>query len=40
MTELITTEAFGILELTPNWLRVFPGTMLTQRSGTVHTWRR
>ena len=33
-------EAFGILELTPNWLRVFPGTMLTQGSGTVHTWRR
>jgi hypothetical protein len=31
-------EAFGMLRLTPTWLRVFPGTLLTRGEGTVSTW--
>ncbi len=32
-------DAFGILRLTPRWLRVFPGTVLMTGQGQVLTWR-
>ncbi len=32
------SEAFGILRLEPFRLRVFPGTLLTQGTGTLLTW--
>jgi hypothetical protein len=31
---------FGVLRLTPNWLRVMPGTVMTARQGELLTWRR
>lgn len=33
-----TAEAFGILRLTPTWLRVFPGTVLMGQGGEILTW--
>jgi pyridoxine/pyridoxamine 5'-phosphate oxidase len=33
------SEAFGVLRLAPTYLRVFPGTLLTQREGEQLTWR-
>jgi len=33
-------DAFGLLQLTPQRLRVFPGTMLLTGTGVIHTWRR
>ncbi len=32
-------EAFGVLRLEPSALRVFPGTLLTEGRGDIHTWR-
>lgn len=32
------SEAFGILRLEPTRLRVFPGTLLLQGTGTLRTW--
>ena len=32
-------DTFGVLRLTPTWLRVFPGTVLTSGEGDVPTWR-
>jgi general stress protein 26 len=31
---------FGVLRLSPTWLRVMPGTLMTAGVGDVHTWRR
>ncbi len=31
-------EAFGILHLEPNWLRVQPGTLMTAGTGELLTW--
>ena len=36
---LFVSEAFGVLRLAPTYLRVFPGTLLTQREGELLTWR-
>ena len=33
-------EAFGVLELTPQRLRVFPGTLLLAGQGELLTWRQ
>lgn len=33
-----TGPAFAVLRLDPWHLRVFPGSMLTEGAGTVHTW--
>lgn len=35
-----TAPAFAVLKLEPWRLRVFPGTMLLRRTGTVLTWQR
>ena len=32
-------EAFGVLELTPTWLRVQPGTLMLQGTGELLSWR-
>ncbi|MGB3686995.1 MAG: pyridoxamine 5'-phosphate oxidase family protein [Ornithinimicrobium sp.] len=32
-------DAFGVLELTPTWLRVFPGSLLLRGEGDLLTWR-
>jgi hypothetical protein len=34
------SETFGILRLDPRRLRVFPGSLLTQGTGTLLTWER
>jgi hypothetical protein len=34
-----TAPAFGILRLTPTWLRVMPGSVLLQGEGETLTWR-
>jgi hypothetical protein len=33
------SESFGVLRLEPTYLRVFPGTLLTQGEGDLLTWR-
>jgi hypothetical protein len=33
-----TAEAFGILRLEPEWLRVMPGSMMTDGTGELLTW--
>jgi hypothetical protein len=32
--------AFGVLRLSPSWLRVMPGTVMTRGTGELLTWRR
>lgn len=32
-------EEFGVLRLTPTWLRVFPGSLLLSGQGALLTWR-
>lgn len=34
------SPTFGVLRLTPTWLRVMPGTLMTKGEGEVWTWRR
>jgi general stress protein 26 len=34
------SPTFGVLRLTPTWLRVVPGTLMLQGEGEVWTWRR
>ncbi len=35
-----TVDAFGVLELTPRWLRVMPGSLMMSGQGELQTWRR
>ena len=35
-----TSPTFGVLRLTPTWLRVVPGTLMLRGEGEVWTWRR
>lgn len=35
-----TSPTFGVLRLTPTWLRVMPGTLVTAGEGELITWRR
>lgn len=34
------SPAFGVLKLSPTWLRVMPGTLMTRGEGRVVTWAR
>ena len=34
------SPTFGVVRLCPHWLRVMPGTLMTQGTGEVWTWRR
>jgi general stress protein 26 len=34
------SPTFGVLRLTPTWLRVMPGTLMLHGDGEVWTWRR
>lgn len=38
--ESATSPTFGVLRLSPTWLRVMPGTLMTAGTGEVWTWRR
>ncbi len=33
-------ESFGVLRLTPRWLRVFPGSLLMRGEGDLLVWKR
>jgi hypothetical protein len=33
-------ESFGVLRLTPRWLRVFPGSLLMRGEGDLLTWKQ
>jgi len=34
------SPTFGVFRLSPTWLRVMPGTLMTSGEGSVSTWRR
>jgi general stress protein 26 len=34
------SPTFGVLRLTPEWLRVMPGSLMLQGTGELWTWRR
>ena len=33
------SPTFGVVRLRPTWLRVVPGTLMTEGTGEVWTWR-